>query len=115
MCSPFWNVVYVKYFLTIGSSRLIRTSDIIDFWHKNYPLTLHFPLVFVKVKNDRVTLSQVYNQDNIKLSLIRGVSSDMRLEKNKLLTICQSLHLSQQVDSDMWHLDNPGLYNVHSL
>jgi hypothetical protein len=76
---------------------------------------LHFSLVFVKVKNDRLTLSQVYNHDNIKLSLTRGVSSAMSLEKNKLLTTCQSLYLSQQADSALWHLDNLGVYNVHSL
>jgi zinc-binding in reverse transcriptase len=120
MCSPFWkDVVSVKHFLTIGSSRLIGLGDSIDFWHdtwfENCPLTLYYPLVYVKVKNDRLTLSQIYNHGNIKLFLTKGVSSAKRIEKNKLLTICQSLHLSQQADSALWHLDNSSLYTVHSL
>jgi hypothetical protein len=34
MCSPFWkDVVSVKYFLAISSSKLIGSGDSIDFWH----------------------------------------------------------------------------------
>jgi hypothetical protein len=84
-------VVSVSHFLVIGASRVIGDETTINFWYDNCPLSLHFPLVYVKVKNDRVTLAQVWNLDNIKLHLTRGVSSAMRVEKNKLFLLLRSV------------------------
>jgi hypothetical protein len=39
----------------------------------------------------------------------------MRIEKTKLLALCQSLQFSGHADSAIWHLDKSGLYSVHSL
>jgi zinc-binding in reverse transcriptase len=76
---------------------------------------LHFPLVYAKVKNDRATLAQVWNLDNIKLHLTRGVSSAMRVEKNKLLLLLRYVQFQLQPDSAIWHLEKSDLYIVHSL
>jgi zinc-binding in reverse transcriptase len=114
ICSPFWkDVGSVKQFLSIGSTRLIG-SFWHDVWHENCSFTLHFPFVFAKVKNDPVSLATVCKDDQVKLSLTRGISNAMRIEKNKLILICQSLYFTTQADSIYWHLDKSELYTVHS-
>jgi hypothetical protein len=71
-CSPFWkDVMYIHTFLSIDSFKIIGNREAINFWHDtwhgNGPLTLQFPIIYAKVKNDRVTLAQVWNAGNIKL------------------------------------------------
>jgi hypothetical protein len=71
LCFPFWkNVMSVHNFLAIGTSCIVGNGKTINFWHdtwhNNCPLTLQFSLVFAKVKNDKVSLTQVWNAGNIK-------------------------------------------------
>lgn len=53
-----------------------------DTWFQNYSLVIQFPLVYAKIKNDRVSIASVWNNGTIKLYLTRGVSNAMRIEKN---------------------------------
>jgi hypothetical protein len=112
-------VVSVSHFLAIGAFRAIGEGTTIyfwhDTWHDNYPLSLYFLLVYAKVKNDKVTLAQVWNLGNIKLHLTRGVSSAMQVENNKLLLLLRSVQFQLQPNSAIWHLEKSSLYTVHSL
>jgi hypothetical protein len=76
---------------------------------------LQFSLVFAKVKNDKVSLTQVWNAGNIKFHLRRGVSSAMRLEKNQLTLLLHFINFSSISDTVYWNLDKSELYLVHSL
>jgi hypothetical protein len=73
--SPHFGKLYVlsNIFLLLGSFRIVGSGDTINFWHdiwyNNYPLSMHFPLVYAKTKYANITLAEVWNSGNIKLHL----------------------------------------------
>jgi hypothetical protein len=76
---------------------------------------LQFPLLFAKVKNNKVSLAQVWNVSNIKFHLRRGVSLAMRLEKTRLTLLLHSIQFFSNSDTVYWNLDKSEIYSVHSL
>jgi hypothetical protein len=59
-------------------------------------LHCNFSAIYAKIKNDRITLAQVWNASNIKLHLRRSVTV-MRIEKNQLYSLLQSIQFSDHV------------------
>ena len=56
----------------------------------------------------------MWDGQNMKLRLRRGLSREGQNEKRQLLSILQSLNLSEQKDSAVWLWDTKSIYTVKS-
>jgi hypothetical protein len=107
---------FVSHFLLFGAKRIIGSDQSINSWinnqYNNYPLSLEFPLVFVKAKSSFVSLHEVLNEGTIKLNLTRGDSVAMRQEKSQLISIIHLLSFFHDRDSSLWLWGPNGFYSI---
>jgi zinc-binding in reverse transcriptase len=118
--SAFWKAVSsVSSFLLLGAKRVLGTGKTINFWldtwHRDYPLSVLFPLVYAKSKTSLISLYDVWNHGNITLHLTRGVSLAMRHEKNQLINLLHSTQFTTDSDSAIWSWESSGLYTIKSM
>jgi hypothetical protein len=71
----------VSHFLLLSSHKVVGNEHSINFWldtwHNNYPLSIQFLLVYAKARSSLVSLSVVWNMDNIKLNLTHSANLTM--------------------------------------
>ncbi|KAJ4795769.1 RNA-directed DNA polymerase (reverse transcriptase)-related family protein [Rhynchospora pubera] len=118
--SPLWKTLSrLKPLFNLGCKRIVGNGDNISFWNEvwldNIPLSRTFPLLFNKTNKPKATISQVWNEGKVKLSLSRGISNPVRSKKTVVLNILNELNLNSEKDSIFWNLDSRGFYSVRSL
>jgi zinc-binding in reverse transcriptase len=89
----------------------------LDNWYNDSALLVQFSILFSKAKVvDSLTLAQVWNCSNAKISLTKGASLELRKENGEFLAFLTSLQLDSSIsDTVFWGLLSTGIFTVHSM
>jgi hypothetical protein len=107
--------------MRINQKRLVGSGNSILFWYDIWvgevPFYILFPNLFAEAKSSGlITLAQVWNNGNIKISLTRGASLLLRREKAEVISIITSLSANfLGHDSAVWSLTSIDMYTVRSM
>jgi hypothetical protein len=92
----------------------LNTSFWKSTWTGNQPLAIQFPILFDLAYNKDISVNKVLDSNFEALSFGRRIIGNLSVLLEEMLSCCNNVSLSDQVDRIVWCLDKKG-FSVNSL
>ena len=118
--STFWKgVLWAAKALKFGYKWHVGNGKKVRFWEDNWfgnaPLTVQFWDLFCICDQKGVTLSEVWDGSEVKLTFRRTFTEEMITRWFELIGIVEGVCLSEEGDSLVWQYESNGIYSTQSL